>query len=371
MPNDLTLHACRAWPWVHAAVAAGLRGQPVPPVPADRRPEVLAAVAAHRLQGLCYRWGGDEADWGAAYWAAVPRAEWWLREAHRLAGLLESHHIPCLVLRGPLAGLRWHGDPAVRTFADLDLLVPRPDRRRAHALLMEGGYVDQAPARPLRYYDAVHYHYALHQPGAGFRCDVHWAVDHPFRRLHLPYERIFETSSRQEIGGRVWRVASPAYDILLNTLHLAKEWRQAVVDTRQDPLGAAWWTGQLGRWIDLARQQDVLAGCYDPQEVLERAREAGAGREARQVLSAAARLREAGLPADGMRARPRLVVDAPWHRWRRLWRGCRRFIAPPPQQPWAGQVNHLLRALRQLGRAGGLAVGCLILARLRPAGRMP
>lgn len=356
---------------MRAALAAGLRGEALPVLPADVREEVVSAVERHRLQGLFFAWGSDESAWRLDYLGGVARAERWLREAHRLAGLLEVEGIPCLVLRGPLAALRWHGDPAVRVFSDLDLLVPESLRQRAYAVLAAAGYVDQAPARPRRYFETVHYHYALQQAEGGVRCDLHWAVDHPFRRLQVPYEQLFAASTWQNAGGRTWRVAAPEHDLLLAALHVAKEWRQSVVDQGEDPLAAAWWTGDLARWVDLARMQVVLAGAYRPEAVVSLAREAGAGLEVERVLQAASCLQDTAGPLRFDQPRPRLVEDFPWNRWQRQWRGCLHFVRPPSGLSAPARVAHRVRAAWRLGSSGTVAAACLLAEKFRPARRSP
>lgn len=366
MPNKLPVQAAA---WLRSALAAGVRGAALPNLPSELRGPVGSLVERHRLQGLFFTWGSDEPGWRLDYLAGVARAERWLREAHRMAELLEGAGIPCLVLRGPLAAWRWHGDPAARAYADLDLLVPEAMRRAAYDVLIGAGYEDQAPGRPRRYFETVHYHYALRQKQGDVRCDLHWAVDHPFRRQHVPFQHLFDRSNRQEVGGRSWRLASPEFDLLLSALHVAKEWRQSVVDLREDPLVAAWWTGQLARFVDLARMQIVLGDSYQPERVTALAREAGAGPEVVRVLRAASCLRDAAGPLLFDQARPRLVEDEAWNRLQRQWSGCLHFVRPPSGLSAPARITHRMRAAWRLGASGTVAAACLLAEKMRPTRR--
>jgi hypothetical protein len=61
-------------------------------------------------------------------------------ELRSIVALLEGGGVPCIPFKGPLLALEVYGDPALRSFADLDVMVRRSDARRAAELLAGRGY---------------------------------------------------------------------------------------------------------------------------------------------------------------------------------------------------------------------------------------
>jgi len=61
-------------------------------------------------------------------------------ELFRILELFTSAGISALVVKGPVLAVRAYGDPAMRSYGDLDLLVRQRDIRRATELLSAAGY---------------------------------------------------------------------------------------------------------------------------------------------------------------------------------------------------------------------------------------
>jgi len=77
-----------------------------------------------------------------------------LRLTAELFGLLElfsSQGIEALVVKGPVLAVQAYGDPAMRSYGDLDMLVRQRNIRRATELMSAAGYV---PAVSLSAIDA-------------------------------------------------------------------------------------------------------------------------------------------------------------------------------------------------------------------------
>jgi hypothetical protein len=70
------------------------------------------------------------------------------RELCALVDLLEAHGLPVIPFKGPVLAAMAYGNPALRQFGDLDMLVHPQDAQRATALLLARGYRrwEQRPA---------------------------------------------------------------------------------------------------------------------------------------------------------------------------------------------------------------------------------
>jgi hypothetical protein len=63
-------------------------------------------------------------------------------EMLRLLRLLEAEGIPTVAFKGPVLSLQAYGDPFLRQFDDIDLLVPLPEFDRTRSFLVSHGYTD-------------------------------------------------------------------------------------------------------------------------------------------------------------------------------------------------------------------------------------
>lgn len=116
------------------------------------------------------------------------RSAWVLAERQHLLGVaqlgrlhsaFDRRGIPMIPLKGPALGEALYGDPGVRPFTDLDLLVHRADVERAVALLSTLGYRHIAWDRTLDY-ELAHATAACFVPRdtgpADLSVDLHWGL---------------------------------------------------------------------------------------------------------------------------------------------------------------------------------------------------
>src|SRR5467141_1419235 len=66
-------------------------------------------------------------------------------ELFRILDRFTSEGIGALVVKGPVLAVQAYGDPAMRAYGDLDLLVRQRDIRRATELMIEAGYESRVP----------------------------------------------------------------------------------------------------------------------------------------------------------------------------------------------------------------------------------
>lgn len=163
--------------------AHGLPGQrsAPPPITGDMVDAVLSAAAEQRLIGLL-----DQAVADGAVDADAQAAERIGEEAVRVQAwslLVERHHLAvheCLAeagiatrfLKGPAIGHRFYAHPGLRTFADVDVLVPGAELDRAVAVLLDHGHRRDIPELTPRF-DATYGKSVTLTSDRGIEVDLH------------------------------------------------------------------------------------------------------------------------------------------------------------------------------------------------------
>jgi hypothetical protein len=139
---------------------------------------------------------------------AADRSRGAIEQLRRIGEALQSAGLPFVAMKGPLLAQRVYGDPGLRSFGDLDLLVAPPDADRAEAALAGLGYRPTVPltapqVRTLRRFNKER---TLTGPHGAFSLDLHWRPGRPMA-LH----------ASEVIAGREACLGIPT----LNTLHTA------------------------------------------------------------------------------------------------------------------------------------------------------
>ncbi len=128
-----------------------------------------------------------------------------------------------LLLKGPAAA-RHHPDPALRTFVDLDLLLPRDSLGPAADTLAPRGY-----ERFVEFdadFGEAHGHDVHVRRKVGIRnldVELHWRVgDDPLGEV-LTHERLSEEPARMTVAGREVAVPNPPWELIVFALHLLSD----------------------------------------------------------------------------------------------------------------------------------------------------
>jgi hypothetical protein len=143
----------------------------------------------------------------------------------RIVKSLDRASITALVLKGPTIGVMGYGDPSLRRFNDIDLLVKRPDIPAAIECLIGEGFKRDYPASmDERLLAAEH---AIELTNAGTKVELHTAL--VSRYLSVKFDRlgIWESAAKLECAGTQILTLPPDIQFLFLCVHGAKhEWMQ-------------------------------------------------------------------------------------------------------------------------------------------------
>jgi hypothetical protein len=161
--------------------------------------------------------------------------------------------IQAIVMKGPATGITGYGDPSMRNFNDIDLLVRREDLERSRDLLLDLNYKrDYGPDFEGQLIDAGH---ALEFSGPQLKVELHWCLLSNYLRLRFNNAAIWNSSHTIAFAGHDIRVLSPEFQFLFLCAHGAKhEWNQLrlVCDIAQ--LAARLTNDEADRVIGLASE---------------------------------------------------------------------------------------------------------------------
>jgi len=170
-----------------------------------------------------------------------------------LALKLEREGIEVVVLKGPAVGVAAYGDPSLRSFADVDLLVKRNDLVAARSVLQALGYTpNYAPGHEQLLINEQH---ALEFSDSRMMVELHWTLLERHLRFHVNEADLWARSVRVQCAGRSIKVLAPHHLFLFLAAHGAKhEWERLrwICDIAQ--LAARLKHGEAAEVEDLAKR---------------------------------------------------------------------------------------------------------------------
>jgi hypothetical protein len=130
-----------------------------------------------------------------------------LRQCRALVQMIEGlrdQGVEALALKGAALSAIAYGDPLLRSSADLDILIQRPDLARALAVLGELGYqtamppdMSQAARPPAGVRDVTLTHQSIHMV-----VELQWHIASPKARMRMPARTAFAHAMDIELLGR-------------------------------------------------------------------------------------------------------------------------------------------------------------------------
>ena len=145
-----------------------------------------------------------------------------------LLDLFAAKDIPVLVVKGPVLAMQAYGDPAMRSYGDLDLLVRQRDIRRATESLQATGY--QA-AVPLSVIDAgkIPGQYLFSKREVNLLVELHNDYTLRYFPRRLPIEEFFGRQIRVRLDAHDVPALSVEDELVLICIHGAKHlWERLI-----------------------------------------------------------------------------------------------------------------------------------------------
>jgi hypothetical protein len=183
--------------------------------------EFLRVCSRNRLLPVVYRVSGETRLEGS-YRRSAASSLLYEHEIRKIFNRFDALGIKAILLRGLYLGLQIYKDPALRPFADIDLLIEKRNMERAKRALGELGYSYSPLLFPEEFFLNVHLHLLYFQPKHGIRCEVHWAIDHPFTAYDIKMEEVFEMSAPIDLQGIHCFDIGPELRFILLLVHVQK-----------------------------------------------------------------------------------------------------------------------------------------------------
>jgi hypothetical protein len=139
-------------------------------------------------------------------------------ELFRVLELFRQSSIECVVVKGPVLSLRAYGEPAVRQYADLDLLLRQKDIARAAEILVATGYDSRISAAAIRG-GKIPGEYRFRGQGAKIILELHTERTLRYFPLPLPIEKYFHSKTLMSLDGRPVPALSDEHEFVLISVH--------------------------------------------------------------------------------------------------------------------------------------------------------
>ena len=142
-------------------------------------------------------------------------------ELFEVLARFSAEGIGALVIKGPVLAVRAYGDPAIRNYGDLDLLVRQRDIRRATELMSARGFL---PAVPLSAIDAgkIPGQYLFSKPDSKLIVELHNDFTLRYFPRRLPLETVFARQVSVRVDAHDIPALSVEDELVLICIHGAK-----------------------------------------------------------------------------------------------------------------------------------------------------
>jgi hypothetical protein len=204
-------------------------------------------------------------------------------ELFRILDQFATEKIAALVVKGPVLAMQAYGDPAMRSYGDLDLLVRQRDIRRATELMLSAGY--QA-AVSIAAIDSgkIPGQYLFSRPEAKLLVELHNDFTLRYFPRRLPLEKFFERQIRVRLDAHDAPALCVEDELVLICIHGAKHFWERLI------------------WIADVAALVIRQSSIDWRRVAESAKEVGAERMLHTGLRLAKNLLRMPLPPETMAA---------------------------------------------------------------------
>jgi putative nucleotidyltransferase-like protein len=176
------------------------------------------------------------------------------------------------VVKGPVLSARAYGDPGMRRYEDLDLLVRHKDISRFTELLTAEGYEPRVPIGEIRA-GKVPGEYLFKWPGTVRRIELHTEETLRYFPRTLPVDKLFGRRVYESIDGHSVPALSVEDELVMVCVHNAKHfWERlmwtadaAALKERQEKLD---WGRALSTARELGAERMLVLGLLLAEQVL-------------------------------------------------------------------------------------------------------
>lgn len=142
-------------------------------------------------------------------------------EMFRLFDSFAASGVEALVIKGPVLSARCYGDPGLRQYGDLDLVVRDGDIQRTTELMIGLGYEPSVPLAAIQA-KKIPGEYNFRHSSTRLLVEFHTERTFRYHPRPLPIEKLFERQVRVNIDARDVPALSPEDELLLICIHGAK-----------------------------------------------------------------------------------------------------------------------------------------------------
>lgn len=167
---------------------------------------------------------GIDATFRAAYELNLKRGLWFAAELARIVRNFDLQGVPVMPFKGPVLAQSVYGDPGLRSFSDLDLMISSADFERAKHTLAEIGYRPAKELRPAveRFWLRNGYEQSFDGSAGKNLVELQWALLPHFYAVDLNVEDLLARCGYSGVGGCQMRSLSPEDSVIVLSLHAAK-----------------------------------------------------------------------------------------------------------------------------------------------------
>ncbi|MBN2207837.1 MAG: nucleotidyltransferase family protein [Candidatus Coatesbacteria bacterium] len=290
------------------------RGRPQPPGDDLTFQSLVALGRQHGLLPILYTSLKREARSSAADSLAqesdaTGRAN--LRALSELEAILiaaREANVRIIPIKGPTVAFSVYTDPALRPFADIDLLIEASDFAGAEAVLTTLGYEREPGLLPPRFYLKHHIHLPYSSPSRT-KVELHWGLTHRFRPWCIPVDEVVSRAAIRTLNGVEAPCFSDEDHFIYLCTHLEEHgyYSRYAADVSDEAIIANPDVNNRLIWLlDVAMMMSLPEAQLDWEGIVKRSCGWGVGGHVCSVLSLSDRLLGVGAPAWVLQQLPRL-----------------------------------------------------------------
>jgi hypothetical protein len=185
----------------------------------------VSAAARERMAGLLAHAADEPPRELLLHAVAIEaRAASMVAELTRIAETFRVANVPLLALKGAVASQQLYGNPGLRVFGDLDLLVASHHIGQAESLLARLGYRDESPMTPSQRATKHRFHNGtpLVNDERKTTVDLHWRLGHVQFPLALPVADAWSRRTELVLNGVTVPALGPTDLAIFTCSHAAK-----------------------------------------------------------------------------------------------------------------------------------------------------